>query len=54
MHKYTASIIAFTETWLNKNDEDRTLNIDGFATPLGWIRIVTSQENNFAVVCVCT
>lgn len=35
MHQYrTASILAFTETWLNKNDNDDTLSIDGFGIPL--------------------
>ena len=35
MHEYrSASILAFTETWLNKNDEESTTHIDGFAPPL--------------------
>ncbi|XP_040915374.1 NACHT, LRR and PYD domains-containing protein 3-like [Toxotes jaculatrix] len=32
MHGYrTASVLAFTETWLSNNDSDDTLHIDGFA-----------------------
>lgn len=35
LHEYwTASILAFTETWLNNNDSDNMLHIDGFAPPL--------------------
>ncbi len=35
MHEYrTASILAFTETWLNSNEDDDTLHINGFAPPL--------------------
>lgn len=35
MHEYrTASILAFTETWLNGNDNDDALHINGFAPPL--------------------
>lgn len=34
MYEYrTASILAFTETWLNRNDNDSTLHIDGLALP---------------------
>ncbi len=35
MHEYrTASVLALTESWLNKNDGDGMLHIDGFAPPL--------------------
>lgn len=35
LHEYrTASILAFTETWLNNSDSDNMLHIDGFAPPL--------------------
>ncbi len=35
MHEYrTASILAYTETWLNSNDDDDTPHINGFAPPL--------------------
>lgn len=35
MHEYrAASILAFTEMWLNENDNDDMLHIDGFSTPL--------------------
>lgn len=31
LHEYrTASILAFTETWMNNNDGDKMLHIDGF------------------------
>lgn len=34
MYEYrTAAILAFTETWLNSNDRDSSLYIDGFGTP---------------------
>ena len=34
LHEYrTASILSFTETWLNNNDSDNTLHIDGFTPP---------------------
>lgn len=34
LHEYrTASILAFTETWLSNNDSDNTLHIDGFTPP---------------------
>lgn len=35
LHEYrTASILAFTETWLNNNDRDKMLHIDGFDSPI--------------------
>lgn len=35
MHEYrTASILAFTETWLNRNDSYNMLHIDGLGSPL--------------------
>lgn len=30
----TASILAFTETWLNANDANDKLHIDGFGSPI--------------------
>lgn len=30
----TASILALTETWLNDNDDDSSLHIDGFSSPI--------------------
>ncbi|CAI5691468.1 unnamed protein product [Oreochromis niloticus] len=35
LHEYrTASVLAFTELWLNNSDDDSTLHIDGFSSPL--------------------
>lgn len=35
LHEYrTASILAFTETWMNNNDGDKMLHIDGFDSPI--------------------
>lgn len=35
MYEYrTASVLAFTETWLNENDSNDALHIDGFGSPL--------------------
>ena len=35
MYEYrTASILAFTETWLNENDSNDSLHIDGFGSPI--------------------
>lgn len=35
MHEYrTASVLAFTESWLNNSDENIMLHIDGFSPPL--------------------
>lgn len=35
MYEYrTASVLAFTETWLNENDSNDALHIDGFGSPI--------------------
>lgn len=35
LHEFrTASVLAFTESWLNNNDDDGMLHIDGFSPPL--------------------
>ena len=52
MHEYrSAFILAFTETWLNKNDEESTTHIDGFAPPLS-TGTVSAPVNNMVAVCV--
>jgi len=53
LHEYrNASILAFTETWLNHDDDNKVLHIDGSAPPSGSTATVTSQVNNMVAVCV--
>ena len=52
LHEYrTASVLAFTETWLNNNDSDNMLHIDGFAPPIRLDRDseLTGKENGGGV-----
>ncbi len=53
LHKYrSASILAFTETWLNKNDSDSSLYILMALPPLlDWTLTVSSLVNNMVGVC---
>lgn len=52
MHRFrSASSLAFTETWLNKNDDDDTLHIDGFGIPLRLDRdnVLTGKQHGSGV-----
>ncbi|XP_040915354.1 NACHT, LRR and PYD domains-containing protein 14-like [Toxotes jaculatrix] len=55
MHGYrTASVLAFTETWLGNNDSDDTLHIDGFAPGSDSTGTQNAPGSYMAEVCVST
>ncbi len=54
MYEYrTASILAFTETWLNENDSNDALHIDGFGSPIRLDRdSVLTGKHHGGGVCI--
>lgn len=54
LHEYrNASILAFTETWLNKDHDNSALHMD-LDPPSDSTATVTSPVNNMAQVCIST